>query len=66
MVTFLIIYILGIIATLLTYYYNLESGDEVSLSELLAIIIASLLSSWFAFVILLILIYGNKTVFKKK
>lgn len=66
MITFWIIYILGVIATLWTYYYNLESGDEVSLSELLAIIIASLLSSWFAFVILLILIYGNKTVFKKK
>lgn len=65
MVTFLIIYILGIIATLWTYYYNLRSGSEISLSELLLIIIGSLFS-WIAFVILIISIYGDETVFKKK
>ena len=65
MVTFLIIYILGIIATLLTYYYNLDSGYEVSLSELIYVMIGSLFS-WIAFAILIISINKNKTVFKKK
>lgn len=65
MVTFLIIYILGIIATLWTYYYNLDSGYEVSLSELIYIMIGSLFS-WIAFAILIIPINENETVFKKK
>ena len=65
MITFLIIYILGIIATLWTYYYNLDSGYEVSLSELICIMIGSLFS-WIAFVILIISINEDKTVFKKK
>jgi uncharacterized membrane protein YqhA len=65
MITFLIIYILGIIATLWTYYHNLDSGYEVSLSELLFTIIGSLFS-WVAFIILIIAIYENETVFKKK
>ena len=65
MITFLIIYILGIIATLWTCYHSLKSGTEISLSELLVIIIGSLFS-WFAFVILIISLYGHKTVFKKK
>lgn len=65
MITFLIIYILGIIATLLTYYYNLDSGYEVSLSEIIYVMIGSLFS-WIAFAILIISINENKTVFKKK
>lgn len=65
MITFLIIYILGIIATLWTYYYNLSSGSEISLSELLFIIICSSFS-WLAFVILILLIHGDDTIFKKK
>lgn len=65
MITFLIIYILGIIATLWNYYHSLKSGTEISLSELLVIIIVSLFS-WFSFVISIIILYGDKTVFKKK
>jgi len=65
MTTFLVIYILGIIATLWTYYHNLSSGSEISLSELLFIIIGSLFS-WLAFVILILSIYGDETIFKKK
>lgn len=65
MTTFLIIYILGIIATLWIYYHNLDSGDEITLAELLFLIIGSLFS-WLAFVILILSIYGDDTVFKKK
>ena len=65
MIIFCIIYILGMIATIWTYYHNLDSGSEISLSELLFIIIGSLFS-WFAFIILIISIYGDETVFKKK
>jgi hypothetical protein len=65
MIIFLIIYVLGIIATLLTYYHNLRSGYEVSLSELSLFIMDSLLS-WIAFFILLMVIYGDEIIFTKK
>ena len=66
MIIFLIIfYILGIIATLWTYYHNLESGYEIPLSELLIIIVSSGFS-WLAFIVLIIVIYGDNIIFKKK
>ena len=65
MIIFWIIYILGIIATIWTFYHNLSSGYEITLSELLFIIIGSLFS-WIGFVILIMSIYGDETVFKKK
>jgi hypothetical protein len=65
MITFLIIYVLGIIAMLWTYYYQLRSGYEMSLSELLLVIIGSSFS-WVAFIALIILVFGDKTVFIKK
>ena len=65
MVIFLIIYISGIIATLWVSYHNLESGEEVSLLDLLFIVILSLFS-WVAFIVTILLIYGDKIVFKKK
>lgn len=65
MIIFWIIYILGMIATIWTYYHNLDSGTEISLSELMFIIIGCLFS-WFAFVILILSIYGDETIFKKK
>lgn len=64
MVIFWIIYILGIIATIWTYYHNLRSGEEITLSELLFVIVGCLFS-WFAFVILILSIYGDEIVFKK-
>ena len=65
MIIFWIIYILGIIATIWTFYHNLSSGYEITLSELLFAIIGSLFS-WIGFVILIMSIYGDETVFKKK
>lgn len=65
MIIFLIIYILGFIATLWTYYHNLRSGYEICLFELFTAIILSLFS-WITFVIVIMLIYGDKTVFTKK
>ena len=65
MIIFLIIYILGIIATLWAYYYNLKSGEEVDLLEL-SFSIASSLFSWVTFIILILVIYGDKVVFTKK
>lgn len=63
---FLTIYIIGVIAALWTYYYSLEKGHEVSLAELLAVVISCLFASWFAFGIIIMLRYGSETVFKKK
>jgi len=65
MVIFLIIYILGIIAALWAYYYNLKSGEEVSLLDLSFAIVTSLLS-WFTFVLLIILTHEDEIVFTKK
>jgi len=65
MIIFWIIYILGIIATIWTFYHNLSSGYEITISELLFIIIGSLFS-WIGFVILIMSIYGDETMFKKK
>ena len=61
----LLIYILGIIATLYFIYHTIDSGTEVTLTELSVIISVSSFS-WFAFIIAILIIYGEKTVFKKK
>ena len=59
------IYILGIIATLYVIYHTTDSGTEVTLIELSFIILASGFS-WLAFIMTILLIYGDKTVLKKK
>jgi hypothetical protein len=61
----LIIYILGIIATLWAFYYSLKSGEEVDLLGL-SFSIASSLFSWVTFIILILVVYGDKIVFTKK
>lgn len=61
----LLIYILGIIATLYFIYHTIDSGTEVTLIELSFIILVSGFS-WLAFIIAILIIYGDKTVFKKK
>lgn len=61
----LLIYILGIIATLYFIYHTTDNGTEVTLIELSFIILVSGFS-WLAFIIAILIIYGDKTVFKKK
>jgi len=65
MLIFLLIYVLGIIATLCTWYHNLDRGSEITLSDLSIDILMSVFS-WVSFFILIMIIYGDKTVFKKK
>ena len=65
MIYIFLIYILGIIATLYVIYHTTDSGTEVTLIELSVIILASGFS-WLAFIIAILLIYGDKTVLKKK
>lgn len=59
------IYILGIIATLYFIYHTTDSGTEVTLIELSFIILASGFS-WLAFIIAILVMNGDKIVFKKK
>lgn len=61
----LLIYILGIIATLYFIYHTTDNGTEVTLIELSFIILVSGFS-WLAFIIAILVIYGDKTVLKKK
>lgn len=65
MIIFWIIYISGIIATLWICYYNLKSGEEVTLSELSFVMVGSLFS-WITFITTILVIYGDKIVLKKK
>ena len=61
----LLIYILGIIATLWIWYYNLDNGTKITLFDLSFVILISIFS-WIAFIVIIIMEYGDKTVFKKK
>ena len=62
------IYILGIIAYLLTIwigYRNLDSGTEITLSDLTLYLILGVFS-WIAFVLAILIMNGDKIVLKKK
>jgi len=66
MIVLLIIYILGVIAALWAFYHNMESGDELLLLDFFLILIGSFLFSWVGFGVWMLIIYGDKIVFKKK
>ena len=61
----LLIYILGVIATLWINYRSLDSGTEITISDLFLVISLSLFS-WIAFIMVVVIRYGDKTIFKKK
>ncbi len=65
MLIFLLIYVPGIIATLWFLYHMLRSGEKVTLAGLLLGILVSSWS-WFTFIIIIMVAYGDKTVFEKK
>lgn len=65
MLIYLSIYILGIIATLWIAYRIIDSGREVTISDLGWAIILSLFS-WAAFILILLIEYKDYVVFKKK
>ena len=65
MLIFLLIYVSGIIAALLLGYHCLDEGTEFTLSELSFAILMSVFS-WVAFIIVILIAYGDKVVFKKK
>lgn len=64
MTIFLIVYALGIMAALCTFFCSL-SGEEITLYELFLLIVCSLLS-WVACIVLIAVVYGNKVVVKVK
>lgn len=62
------IYVLGIIAYLVTLwigYHNLDSGTEITLSDLSFYLIMGVFS-WIAFSLAIIILYGDTIVIKKK
>ena len=65
MIYIFLIYILGIIATLCTWYHVLDSGTKITLSDLTFAILMSVFS-WITFFMLIIIVYGNTTIFEKK
>lgn len=65
MTLFLIIYLLGVVATMLFLYCSLEHGLRVTIGD---IVIALVISgfSWLAFVTGLIIFFADYVVFIKK
>ena len=62
---FLIIYLLGCIATAVQFYCVLDKGYKVTVGELvMAILICAF--SWLSFFTALVIIYCGKVVFTKK
>lgn len=62
---FWIIYILGVIVTLYFLYHTLEKGEVVTVEQLLWAIITSSFS-WLGFFVVLVVVYNDREVFKKK
>ena len=62
---FLIIYLLGCIATAVQLYRALDEGEKVTVGELItAISICTF--SWISFFALLVVMFSDKVVFTKK
>ena len=61
----LIIYLLGIVASLILMYRSLEKGDRVTVGDIMLALIYSL-SSWVGFIIVVGMLFSNYVVFTKK
>lgn len=61
----LIIYLLGIVASLTLMYRSLEKGDRVTVGDIILALIYSL-SSWVGFIIVIGMFFSNYVVFTKK
>lgn len=61
----LIIYLLGIVASLILMYRSLGKGDRVTVGDIILALIYSL-SSWVGFIILICMLFSNYVVFTKK
>lgn len=61
----LIIYLLGIVASLILMYCSLGKGDRVTVGDIILALIYSL-SSWVGFIILICMLFSNYVVFTKK
>ena len=61
----LIIYLLGIVASLTLMYRSLEKGDRVTVGDIILALIYSL-SSWVGFIIVIGMFFSNHIVFTKK
>ena len=61
----LIIYLLGIVASLILMYRSLEKGDRVTVGDIILALIYSL-SSWVGFIIVIGMFFSNYVVFTKK
>jgi hypothetical protein len=65
MILFWIIYLLGVVATVLLMYSSLEHGGEITVGDIVCTLMISIFS-WLAFVIFLIMCFSDHVVFTKK
>ena len=65
MILFWIIYILGVVATMLLLYCSLEHGLKITIGDI-AFALGISVFSWLTFVISLITIFADRVVFTKK
>ena len=65
MILFLIIYILGVVATMLLLYCSLEHGAKITIGEIAFAFVMSGFS-WLSFFTALIVFFADRVVFTKK
>ena len=65
MILFWIIYLLGVVATVLLLYYGLEHGEEITIGDIAFALVISV-CSWLAFIIAFIIFFADYVVFTKK
>jgi energy-converting hydrogenase Eha subunit B len=64
-VLYIILYILGVVATMATIYCSLDKGYVITLSDLTVAVIISL-TSWLGFAASFLMFFGNIKIFIKK
>lgn len=65
MILFLIIYLLGVVATVLLIYSSLEHGYKITVGNIAYTLMISIFS-WLAFVLVLFICFSDYIVFTKK
>ena len=65
MILFLVIYLLGVVATVLLMYCSLEHGWKITVGDIVCTLMISIFS-WLSFVIVLFMCFSDHVVFTKK
>lgn len=65
MLTYIIIYLIGVFLTIIGGYSGLEKGWKITVLDIMVVIVVAL-TSWLGLILVILLFYGDKVVFIKK